>query len=96
MLGPKIIALEARIANGTAPKWAIDLEPEYLKVIKELGNAAVHADDADVAKHAALDNQLVTSIEEAIGGLLFMIYEVAAIRDANLARMKAAASTMKK
>jgi hypothetical protein len=33
MVGPKLKQLNEEIAQGTAPKWAIELDPEFLSAI---------------------------------------------------------------
>jgi hypothetical protein len=38
MLGPKRKALNRALEAGTAPQWASDLDPEFLDVIRQLGN----------------------------------------------------------
>ena len=52
MLKAKIDAL---VADTDPPKWVRDLDPEYLTVIKDLGNAAIHPNDGDITKQRALD-----------------------------------------
>src|SRR5262249_47368769 len=42
MLDAKIKELEGQISGGNPPSWARDLDTEYLRVMKELGNAAIH------------------------------------------------------
>lgn len=47
MLGTKLTDLEKDIAAGTAPKWAAELDTEFLALLKELGNASIHPNDGE-------------------------------------------------
>jgi hypothetical protein len=75
MLGPKIDALEKAIDNGTAPQWALDMNRDYLTVIKNLGNAAIHPGGGDVTRQAALDSDLLRLIRITFSELLQVVYE---------------------
>ncbi len=46
----KIQALEAN-----APRWADNIEPEILKVVKDLGNDAIHVNSGDTHDLAVID-----------------------------------------
>lgn len=94
MLGPKIKALEAKIANGSAPKWALDLEIEFLEVLKDLGNAAIHA--GDVGRQAHLDSILLRNISITFMRLLFLAYEVEHEAQSRLKSLRASAEAMRK
>jgi hypothetical protein len=50
MLGKKLGELERAIASGTAPKWAMELETEYLAVLNQLGSGSIHPNDGDITK----------------------------------------------
>lgn len=95
MLGVKIAALEKDIAEGKAPKWALDLGTEILDVLRDLGNGALHANGGDVSKQAAFDTQLLHRVKAAFQILLNEIYEVPKKRQALLAPLKAAAASVK-
>lgn len=75
MLHQKITALE----NGTEvvprPKWAVDLDTEYLKVMKELGNGAVHTNNGDVSLQRAFDSELIEKVKFIFRWLLDTVYE---------------------
>jgi hypothetical protein len=75
MLGPKIGALEKGIEDGSAPRWARNLNREYLKVIKKLGDAAIHPGDGDIARQAALDSELLRQLRITFIELLEVVYE---------------------
>jgi hypothetical protein len=73
--GTKIIDLEKAIAEKKAPKWALEIEPDLLRVLKELGDAALHPNDGDVTKQAALDTELLGRVKTAFELLLHEVYE---------------------
>jgi hypothetical protein len=90
MIGPKLIALDKAIAQGSAPSWVNEIGPEYLKVIKDLGNIAVHTNAGDLAKQDALDAQLYREVELTFLELLEVVYERPATRAQRLAELKKA------
>lgn len=90
MLGPKLSALEADIQNGTARKWATQIDPEFLGVLKTLGNTATHTNNGDLAKQEALDVGLYRAVEETFVEVLDLIYEGPAKTAERLAAMKKA------
>lgn len=95
MLNQKIQALEAGIKNGTAPAWARDLDVDYLKVLKDLGNGAIHTNGGDVTKQAHLDGDLIAVIKATFAGLLQFVYEIPQKKAASLAALKAKAALLK-
>jgi len=90
MCGKKIADLEAAILAGTAPKWAYDLNDELLRVMKQLGDGAVHPNDGDVEKQKVLDADLIATVKKMFEALLFLIYEAPIRQKEHLAAMKAA------
>ena len=70
MLGPKLKELEEAIAAGAAPRWAQDLDPAYLDVLKDLGNAAVYPSGGDVSKQDALNPVLLQNVKTTFVELL--------------------------
>jgi hypothetical protein len=75
MLGPKLQELDAAIKNGTAPKWATELDPTYLKVLKQLGDASIHPGDGDVSRQSALNEKLLRNVKITFVELLRLAYE---------------------
>jgi len=75
MLGPKIQALEAAVGGGTAPPWARDLDPAYLTLIKDLGNASLHSNEGSVKSHEELDTSLVWQVDGLFLEILDAAYE---------------------
>jgi hypothetical protein len=61
--------------EGTAPRWARDLNPEDLHVLNRLGNGAVHTNGGDITKQQEIDHDLVTAVALTFEGLLEMVYE---------------------
>lgn len=96
MLGPKIEQLESAIKGGKAPRWALDLDPEYLIVIKDLGNWSLHADGPDVQQHMELDPTLLREIRAVFVLLLQEVYEIPLQREARLAGLKDVRDSLKK
>lgn len=88
MLGPRIADLDAALTAGTAPKWAGEIDPEYLKTIKNLGNLATHTNSGDLSKQDALDAQLYRQLEVTFIELLDLIYEQPKRRAQRLAELK--------
>jgi Domain of unknown function (DUF4145) len=90
MVGPKLAALERAIEEGTAPKWTNEIEPEYLQVIKDLGNIAAHTNAGDLSRQEMLDAQLYRKVELTFLELLEVIYEREARRKQRLAELRVA------
>ena len=95
-LGEKIKQLEKRCADKNAPKWALDLETEFLREIKNLGNGAIHPNDGDVSRQAALDNECLDQVAEVFMYLLFLAYEVPHESQSRLGRLGSKAKALKK
>jgi hypothetical protein len=89
MCGAKIKQLEADIQSSTAPKWAIDLETDFLTVMKQLGDGAIHPNDGDITKQSHLDQSLLVHVKETFRALLFVVYEVPLQRKNRLDSLKA-------
>lgn len=76
MCGKKLNDLEEGIAAKTAPKWAYELDIEFLKVMKQLGDGSIHPNDGDVKKQEVLDSSLIIKLRHTFQELLFLIYEL--------------------
>jgi hypothetical protein len=90
MLGPKIDALEEQINSKTAERWAMDLDPEMLRVLKKLGDAAIHPNDGNIERQNTLDSDLVMLVKLTFAGLLDLVYEAEARRKEHLTKLKGA------
>jgi hypothetical protein len=75
MCGKKIAELEKDITSGGARKWAVELKTDVLKVIKELGDGAIHPNDGDVQRQRTLDNELLAKVRSLFKLLLYKVYE---------------------
>jgi len=96
MLGSKIQQLCSDIDSGSAPKWAMELEVDFLKVIKDLGNGSIHPNEGDINTQAQLDNELVSRVLDTFLLLLFLIYEVEIEKTNRLNSLKLKANLIKK
>ncbi|NQX66660.1 DUF4145 domain-containing protein [Paenibacillus alba] len=96
MLGGKLKTLEKAINNGTAPKWALELETEFLKYIKDMGNGAIHSNDGNIEQQAIIDNDLLQRVTEVFRMLLFVIYEIDIHKKKLLESFRTVANTLNK
>lgn len=96
MLGKKLRLLEDAIQEGTAPRWARDLDTDFLAVLKDLGNAAIHPNDGNVAQQETLDRELLAQVKETFAYLLFLVYEAPRKRAHSLGALQAKAAALKK
>jgi len=90
MCGKKLADLEKAIVAGTAPKWANELDTEFLKVMKKLGDGSIHPNNGDVSKQQKLDNELIAKVRHTFEMLLFIVYEIPLQKMDRLAALKAA------
>jgi hypothetical protein len=95
MLAEKLAALEAAIKAGTAEKWAMNIDPAFLRVIKDLGNGAIHANGGDHTKQSAIDTTVLGAVHATVKELLHVVYEEPLVKAARLASLKGAAATVK-
>jgi len=89
MCGQKLAELEGAVKAGTAPKWANELDAEFLTVMKQLGDGAIHPNDGNVADQSKLDNELLAKITHTFQMLLFLIYELPHQKQKRLDALKA-------
>ncbi len=89
MCGKKLADLEASIADSKAPKWAYELDGEFLKVMKQLGDGAVHPNDGNVDGQKTLDGALIAKLTHTFQMLLFLIYELPHEKQKRLESLKA-------
>jgi hypothetical protein len=76
MCGKKLTDLETAIVDKTAPKWAYELDTEFLKVMKKLGDGSIHPNDGNIKNQEVLDNSLIRELRHTFQELLFLIYEL--------------------
>lgn len=96
MLGAKVSKLESDLATSIGPKWTRDLDPEFLTVLKDLGNGSIHANDGSVERQAVLDTEIVNRVKVTFVHLLFLVYEAESRRAEHLSKLRAAALALKK
>lgn len=88
MLDKKINDLATALATEKAPKWANDLDPEFLKAIKKIGNGAIHTNSGDISKQASLDNDAVKVMSCVFAEILNLIYERPALQKKQLEQLQ--------
>ena len=91
VLAAKIKKLESDIAKGACPKWAADLETDYLTVLTDFGDGSIHPGDGDISKRASLDPELLTRVEFTFSALLYQVYELPSARREHLSALQKAA-----
>lgn len=96
MLGQKIAKLLDDIRKGAAQKWAMELDTEFLDVVKALGDGSIHPNDGDVTKQATLDNELLARVNETFQMLLFLVYEAPHKKEEMLTALRTKAQVLKK
>lgn len=96
MLGPKLLKLEADIAAKTAPKWALELDTEFLTVIKDLGNSSIHPNADDISNQSAIDTVLYVRVAQTFQELLDLIYEVPVRKAERLSDLRSKSAALKK
>ena len=75
MLGEKIENLNKDIRESKAPKWAMDIDTEYLELIKKIGNSSIHPNKGDIKKQEEISNKLLSVVDIVFTTLLDKIYE---------------------
>ena len=84
MLGEKIKNLEKDISEKSAPKWAMEIDVDYMKAIKEIGNSAIHPNDGEIKKQKEIDGVLLNIVDTIFLELLDKIYDQPARSKENL------------
>jgi len=75
MLGPKVEKLEKDRKAGTAKKWAMELNPYEIKLIKKLAESAIHPNDGDTSKQSVFNDKVLNGIKTIFKELLYKVYE---------------------
>ncbi len=89
MWGQKPAELEAAVKAKTAPKWAYELDGEFLSIMKQLGDGAIHPNDGNVASQVRLDGALLEKLTHTFQMLLFLIHELPYEKQKRLDGLKA-------
>jgi hypothetical protein len=74
MLGLRLRDIIADAAAGKGPRWAREIDHAYLKVIKGLGDGAIHTNDGDVSKQAGLDDAVIEGLHVAFAEILDVVW----------------------
>jgi hypothetical protein len=96
MLGPKIAALEAQMNAGSPPDWAKSLDVAELKVLKDIGDGAIHPGDGDIAIQGNITPELIQEFELVLEPMLRGIYDVPEEKRLRLAKLAEVAAKMKR
>ena len=92
MLQKKIADL---LASTSPPGWRDQIDSDYLDALKQIGNAAIHPNDGDITRQAALDHDLFIALRAVFTELLDTIYERPAIEAARKAQLSRAIQSFK-
>jgi hypothetical protein len=92
MLNTKITDL---LADKSPPASRDQIDSDYLDALKQIGNAAIHPNDGDISKQAALDRELLIALRAVFTELLDTIYERPAIEAARKAQLSGAIQSFK-
>ena len=96
MLGPKLQKLETDIASKTAPRWALELETEFLTVVKDLGNSSIHPEDDDISRQNVIDTLLYQRVAQTFQELLDLVYEAPVRKTERLSDLRSKSAALKK
>lgn len=92
MLNQKITDLQKSIDQKTGPEWAINLDTDFLNIIKELGNTSIHPNKGDIGVQDRLDSDLVANLQITFLEILDTVYEQPARKAARKALLQNATS----
>lgn len=96
MLGRKIRKLRSDIDSGEAPKWAMEIEPQFLEVLNDLATGAIHPNDGNVQQQSELDSELVSRVQKTLTYLLFLVYELPRTKEEALSALQGKAKILNK
>lgn len=95
MLGQKVNALEAAIKSGTAPKWAMEIDTDFLLAIKEIGNGSIHTNNGNISLQENIDQDSIRLVDIVFSELLDKIYEQPLRSQTNKVKLQSLASLFK-
>ncbi len=75
MIGKKIEELEKDISNEIAPKWAMKIDMDYIKIIKKIGNSSIHPNGGNIEIQKEIDKKLLNIFDIIFSELLDKTYE---------------------
>lgn len=97
MLGNKIKKLEEDRNNNCGQKWVMEIEPQFLEVIKDIGNSSIHPNDGNIKCQEVIDENLLNIVDIVFSELLDKIYEqpIRSKKNLELLKNKKSALNMK-
>jgi hypothetical protein len=88
------VRLSQLLQDNDPPRWLARLTPDVLSMINKLGNGAIHANDGDVAKQAAVDLDLCRLLRDCLSDVVYEIYEREHRDAARIRALQAAAANL--
>lgn len=70
-----ILVIKNDISDKNAPEWAMEIDMDYIKIIKEIGNSSIHPNDGDIEIQKEIDERLLNIVDIIFSELLDKIYE---------------------
>jgi hypothetical protein len=72
------------------------VDPDYLNVIKDLGNASLHTNEGDIEKQRVFEAKLIREVQALFLELLDTIYEQPERKKQRLTGLKSAVESLKR
>ena len=94
MVGIKLGNLEKAIAAGTAPKWASNIDRQYLGVLNRLATHALHPNDGKIDQQSVFDQNLLVAVKATFQALLIQVYELQHQEQERLTTLESALSSL--
>mgnify|MGYP005842869437 CR=1 FL=1 len=95
-LGLRLHQLAKGVESGSAPKWALELEPEFFAVLRKMSESSISLPDGDVRKQLSQDDDLLPLLDETFRMLLFLAYEVPHEKNERLAALRVKAQLLQR
>ena len=73
--GTKLEELRTAVEKGEGPVWASGIDGQSMKVLKDLGDGAIHPNDGNITRQASLDERVLAAIQATFARLLDVVYE---------------------
>ncbi|MCL4464925.1 MAG: hypothetical protein M1401_01010 [Chloroflexi bacterium] len=75
-LGLRLHQLAKGVETGAAPKWALELEPEFHAVLQRIGESPTSLLVGDANGQLRRDSEILALLDDTFRMLLFLVYEV--------------------
>jgi hypothetical protein len=89
-MSEKISAVREEKGSGSARPWVAEVDDVALEMLKKLADGTLHLDGGDVARQAAIDADLLRSVELVVSALMHSVYETGAAHAEARSRMQQA------